>query len=133
MKNRDKAAALTFLKTMMKRHGRPKTIVTDKLRSYGAAMKEIGNADTEATGRWLNNRAENSHQPLPKGAARAGWPAPTDQAAARAARRCRSAPPMKPKPPISSAHVAGSATLATPGPSNWPMKGTSAKSGVWMK
>jgi putative transposase len=39
-------------------------IVTDKLRSYGAAMKVIGNADTQHTGRWLNNRAENSHQPF---------------------------------------------------------------------
>jgi putative transposase len=36
--------------------------VTDKLRSYGAAMKEIGNTDRQETGRSLNNRAENSHQ-----------------------------------------------------------------------
>ena len=63
-KTRDKAAALSFLKRMMKRHGRPKTIVTDKLRSYGAALKELGNADAQETGRWLNNRAENSHQPF---------------------------------------------------------------------
>ena len=48
----------------MKRHGKPKAIVTDRLRSYGAAMKEIGNADVQETGRWLNNRAENSHQPF---------------------------------------------------------------------
>ena len=61
---RDKAAALSFLKRMMKRHGRPKVIVTDRLRSYGAAMKEIGNADAQETGRWVNNRAENSHQPF---------------------------------------------------------------------
>ena len=38
--------------------------VTDKLRSYGAAMKVIGNVDKQETGRWLNNRAENSHQPF---------------------------------------------------------------------
>ena len=63
-KIRDKAAALKFLKKMMKRHGNPKAIVTDKLRSYGAAMKEIGNAGVQETGRWLNNRAENSHQPF---------------------------------------------------------------------
>ena len=63
-KTRNKAAALKFLRKMMKRHGKPKAIVTDKLRSYGAAMKEIGNADVQETGRWLNNRAENSHQPL---------------------------------------------------------------------
>ena len=49
---------------MMKRHGKPRAIVTDRLRSYGAAMKEIGNASVHETGRWLNDRAENSHQPF---------------------------------------------------------------------
>jgi putative transposase len=44
----------------MKRHGRPHISVTDKLRSYGAAMKVIANVDKQDTGRWLNNRAENS-------------------------------------------------------------------------
>ena len=48
----------------MRKHGRPETIVTDKLRSYGAAMKVVGNADRQETGRWLNNRAENSHLPF---------------------------------------------------------------------
>ena len=57
--------ALRFLRKVMKRYGRPEIIVTDKLRSYRAAMKEIGNEARQATGRWLNNRAENSHQPLP--------------------------------------------------------------------
>ncbi len=61
---RDKAAALRFMKKLMKRHGRAETVVTDGLRSYGAAMKEIGNADRREVGRWLNNRAENSHQPF---------------------------------------------------------------------
>jgi putative transposase len=63
-KTRDKTAALKFLKAIVKRHGKPRTIVTDKLRSYGAAMTEIGNADVQERGRWLNNRAENSHQPF---------------------------------------------------------------------
>ena len=44
--------------------GPPHVIVTDKLRSYGAAIKVIGGADKQETGRWLNNRAENSHQPF---------------------------------------------------------------------
>ncbi len=44
-----------------KRHGRPHILVTDKLRSCGAALKEIGSVDKQETGRWLNNRAENSH------------------------------------------------------------------------
>jgi putative transposase len=48
----------------MKRYGRPQVIVTDRLRSYRAAMKVIGNAERQETGRWLNNRAENSHQPF---------------------------------------------------------------------
>ena len=60
---RDKAAALKFLKRIMKKYGRPKSVVTDRLCSYPAAMKEIGNADRHEVGRWLNNPAENSHQP----------------------------------------------------------------------
>ena len=48
----------------MKRHGQPEAVVTDGLRSYGAAMKEIGSTDRQEVGRWLNNRAENSHQPF---------------------------------------------------------------------
>jgi putative transposase len=63
-KTRDKAAAMSFIKRAMKRHGQPQAVVTDGLRSYGAAMKEIGNVDRQETGRWLNNRAENSHLPF---------------------------------------------------------------------
>ncbi len=48
----------------MKRHGSSVVVVTDKLRSYGAAMKVLGNAEKQETGRWLNNRGENSHQPF---------------------------------------------------------------------
>ena len=48
----------------MKRYGSPKVIVTDWLRSYRAAMTVIGNAANQECGRWLNNRAENSHQPF---------------------------------------------------------------------
>src|ERR1700748_2955858 len=63
-KDRDKAAALRFIKKALKRHGSPKAITTDGLRSYKAAMKEIGNADKQEVGRWANNRCENSHQPF---------------------------------------------------------------------
>jgi len=42
-KRRDRKAALKFLKRAMKRYGRPYKIVTDRLPSYGAAMKVIGN------------------------------------------------------------------------------------------
>lgn len=63
-KRRDRKAALKFLLRTMKRHGRPQIFVTDKLRSYGAAMKVVGNVDKQETGRWLNNHAEDSHQPF---------------------------------------------------------------------
>ena len=63
-KRRDRKAALAFLKRAMKRYGDPKVIVTDRLRSYRAAMNVIGNAADQECGRWLNNRAENSHQPF---------------------------------------------------------------------
>jgi putative transposase len=63
-KCRDRKAALKFLRKTMKRHGHPHILVTDKLRSYGAAMKNIGNSARQETGRWKNNRAENSHLPF---------------------------------------------------------------------
>ncbi len=63
-KKRDRKAALKFLRKAMKRNGRPEMIVTDRLRSYRAALKEIGNEARQETGRWFNNRAENSYQPL---------------------------------------------------------------------
>ena len=63
-KRRDRKSALKFLRKTMKRHGNVDVLVTDKLRSYGAAMKVMGNADKQETGHWLNNRAENSHQPF---------------------------------------------------------------------
>lgn len=63
-KTRDKAAALAFLKKALKRHGRAEAIVTDGLRSYPAAMRQLGNLDRREMGRWLNSRAENSHLPF---------------------------------------------------------------------
>ena len=63
-KRRNRKAALVFLKKVMKRYGRPYAIVTDRLRSYRAAMKMIGNETAQETGRWLNNCAENSHLPF---------------------------------------------------------------------
>ena len=63
-KRRDRKAALRFMKRAMKRYGRPRSIVTDRLRSYRAALKIIGNVDNQTCQRRLNNRAENSHQPF---------------------------------------------------------------------
>jgi putative transposase len=63
-KKRDKSAALAFIKKALKRHGRPEAVVTDGLRSYPAAMRQLGNLDRREMGRWNNNRAENSHLPF---------------------------------------------------------------------
>ena len=63
-KKRNKKAALKFLKKSLKRHGPAEEIVTDRRRSYGAALSNLGIADRQETGRWANNRAENSHLPF---------------------------------------------------------------------
>ena len=63
-KRRNRQPALKFLRRTMKRYGWPQLIVTDRLRSYRAAMKVLGNPNRQEYGRWLNNRAENSHQPF---------------------------------------------------------------------
>ena len=63
-KKRDKKAALKFLRKALKGHGQAEKIVTDGLKSYPSAMRELGIEDRREMGRWLNNRAENSHLPL---------------------------------------------------------------------
>ena len=90
-KRLDRRAALEFLKRAMKRYGRPGSIVTDRLKSYGAAMKVMGISERQQCGRWLNNQAENSHQPFrrregamakfrdvktPTGHCQSNWPMP---------------------------------------------------------
>jgi transposase-like protein len=62
---RDRQAALKLMRKLLKKQGiTPATVVTDKLRSYCSALRELGVAWRHDTGRWKNNRAENSHQPL---------------------------------------------------------------------
>lgn len=62
---RDKRAALKLLRRLLKKQGmRPDEIVTDKLRSYGAALRSLGMQRRHLTGGRSNNRAENSHQPV---------------------------------------------------------------------
>ncbi len=63
-KRRDRRAALKFLKRTIKRYGRPRSIVTDRLRSSRSAAKVTGNAADRECGRRLNNRAKNSHRPF---------------------------------------------------------------------
>jgi putative transposase len=63
-KHRDKRAAKRFFRKLLKglRYA-PQRIVTDKLRSYGAARKEVLLDVIHNNDKWQNNRAENSHQP----------------------------------------------------------------------
>lgn len=63
-KTRDKDAALRFMKKALKRHGSPEAITTEGLRSYRAAMNELGNDQKQEVGRWANNRVEISHLPF---------------------------------------------------------------------
>lgn len=63
-KKRDKKAVLRFMKKALKRHGSVETITTDGLRSYKAAMDELGNRGKQEIGHGANNRAENSHLPF---------------------------------------------------------------------
>ncbi|MDX3697869.1 IS6 family transposase [Streptomyces europaeiscabiei] len=61
---RDKAAARRFFRRLLKKTGAvPRVIVTDKLRSYGAAHREVMPSVEHRQSRYLNNRAENSHPP----------------------------------------------------------------------
>lgn len=63
-KTRDKSAPLRFMRKALKRHGRAKAIVTDGLKSYPAAMPELGNEYGREMGRHPNSRVENSHLPF---------------------------------------------------------------------
>ncbi|MET4897477.1 IS6 family transposase [Sphingomonadaceae bacterium jetA1] len=62
-RTRDKVAALAFKKKALKRYGSPEAITTDGLRSYGAAMDELGCRDRQEIGWWVSNRVESSHLP----------------------------------------------------------------------
>ncbi|WP_316980344.1 IS6 family transposase [Shumkonia mesophila] len=62
---RNKKAALKLIRKLLKKQGfAPSTVVTDKLRSYGAAFRDLGLTAHHETGPYENNRAENSHQPV---------------------------------------------------------------------
>ena len=63
-KRRNKHAALKFLRKLMKRYGHAEEIVTDRFASCKAALRDLGATNKQTTGRWLNNRVENSHLPL---------------------------------------------------------------------
>ncbi len=63
---RNKAAALKLMRKLLKKYCfAPAAMVTGDLRSYGAAVRDLGVEHLHRTGRWRNNRAENSHQRRP--------------------------------------------------------------------
>jgi transposase-like protein len=62
---RDKKAALRLMRKLLRKQGFvPTVLVTDKLRSYGAARRDLGLSVRHEQGLRQNNRAENSHQPV---------------------------------------------------------------------
>ncbi|MFL9936039.1 IS6 family transposase [Paraburkholderia sp. RL18-103-BIB-C] len=61
---RDRHAARRLMRKLLRKHGRaPRVLVTDKLKSYAAANRELGIKVDHRQHKGLNNRAENSHQP----------------------------------------------------------------------
>ncbi len=64
-KHRDKRAALKLMRKLLKNQGvRPTLIVTDKLKSYGAALRDLRLGNLHETGHRRNNRAQSSHVPV---------------------------------------------------------------------
>jgi hypothetical protein len=64
-RRRDNAAAVKLMRKLLKKQGfAPEVLVTDKLRFYSAAKSEIGLSARHERGLRMNNRAENSHQPI---------------------------------------------------------------------
>jgi len=64
-RRRNKAAAVKLIRRLLKKQGfAPDMLVTDKLRSYGAAKSELGLSARHEQGLRKNNRAENSHLPV---------------------------------------------------------------------
>ena len=60
---RDGAAAKRFFKRLLRSHGsEPREIVTDKLRRYGVAHRELMPDVIHSTEQYENNRAEQSHE-----------------------------------------------------------------------
>ena len=61
---RNRHAALKLMRKLLKKYAfAPERLVTDDLRSYGCAARDLGLESRRVRGRWKNNRAENSHQP----------------------------------------------------------------------
>jgi putative transposase len=62
---RNATAAKRLMRKLLKGQGHaPRVMITDKLRSYGAAKRKIMPSVEHRSHKGLNNRAENSHQPI---------------------------------------------------------------------
>ncbi len=62
-RRRHATAVKRLMRKLLKRHGRPRVMMTDKLRSYAAANTALGQGIEHRQHEGLNNRAEDSHQP----------------------------------------------------------------------
>lgn len=61
---RDRHAARRLMRKLLRKRGRaPRVLITDKLKSYAAANRDLGLNGEHRQHKGLNNRAENSHQP----------------------------------------------------------------------
>ncbi|UOA17063.1 hypothetical protein DSM109990_03962 (plasmid) [Sulfitobacter dubius] len=60
---RNKQAANRFFRKLFKAFGQPRVVVTDKLRSYGAALKSLAPGIEHRSHKGINNRSEGSHRP----------------------------------------------------------------------
>ena len=60
---RNTQAAKRFMRKLMKQYGMPRVMITDKLRSYGAAKRDLAPSLEHRSHKGLNNRAEVSHKP----------------------------------------------------------------------
>lgn len=63
---RNARAAKRFISRLIARWGMPRVIITDKLRSYGAALRKLGLSVDHRAHKGLNNRIEGSHRPTRK-------------------------------------------------------------------
>ena len=61
---RDKKAATRFFQRLLGSYERPTKITSDRLRSYNSVVREQTPKTKHSRGKWLNNRAENSHLPI---------------------------------------------------------------------
>src|SRR5471030_2047200 len=61
---RDRHAAMRLMRKLLRKHGRARRVlITDKLKSYAAANRDLGLSGKHRQHKGMNNRAENSHQP----------------------------------------------------------------------